>query len=108
MKRIIVIATTVLTFAGLTGLAWAADKEGASNTGLILVALLPFLFIYFIPAIIGYSRKKDNKTSILLLNLFLGWSLIGWVVALIWATSKDKVTVQHIYVQQTPPAAPVD
>lgn len=108
MKRVIAIATTVLTFAGLTGLAWAADKGGASNTGVILVAILPFLVIYFIPAIVGYSRKKDNKTSILLLNLFLGWSLIGWVVALIWATSKDKAMVQHIYVQQASPSAPAD
>jgi hypothetical protein len=54
-------------------------------------------FIYFLPAYIG--RKKKNASSITLLNLFLGWSLIGWIVALVWATSNDApepvIVVQH-------------
>ena len=52
-------------------------------------ALLMVLFFYFIPAIVGYSRKKHNKGAILVLNLFLGWTGIGWVVALIWAVAND-------------------
>lgn len=52
-----------------------------------------FIFLifvcYWIPTISAYSRKNKNATSILLLNLFLGWTVIGWVVALIWATKKD-------------------
>lgn len=53
----------------------------------ILIIIIP-LFVYFLPSIIG--RKQRNFSSILLLNLFLGWTLIGWVVALIWAVSKEK------------------
>ena len=53
----------------------------------ILIIIIP-LIIYFIPSIVG--RKQRNFTSILLLNIFLGWTLIGWVVALIWAVSKEK------------------
>jgi hypothetical protein len=45
------------------------------------------LTIYFFPAIVG--RKKKNAPAILVLNLFLGWTFIGWVVALVWAVSKD-------------------
>ena len=104
MKRAVLMAAMVQTFLALTGLAWAAEKAASSNSGLIFMAVLPLIAIYFIPTIIGFSRKKDNKVPILMLNLFLGWSLIGWVVALVWATSKDKVTVQNIYVQQAPPA----
>lgn len=44
-------------------------------------------FLYFLPTIIG--RKKSNFTSIFLVNLLLGWSLIGWIVAIVMATSKD-------------------
>ena len=44
--------------------------------------------IYFLPSIIGYKHRNAN--SICLLNLFLGWTLIGWVVAIIWAVSEDK------------------
>ena len=54
--------------------------------GLILIGIA--LWIYFIPAIVG--RKKVNATAISLLNLLLGWTLIGWVFALVWATTKDK------------------
>jgi len=40
---------------------------------------------YFIPAMIAYHRRHKNAGAITALNLFLGWSLIGWVVAIVWA-----------------------
>jgi len=58
----------------------------------------PFLFgpffgfgfvIYFLPTIVALVRHKRNVVSILLLNLFLGWTLIGWIVALGWASTLD-------------------
>ena len=49
-----------------------------------------FLFIYFIPTLLALGSKKDNFFAIMLLNLLLGWTLIGWFVALIWAATKDK------------------
>ena len=51
-----------------------------------------FLF-YFFPSIIAFARSKRDATSIFLLNLFLGWTLIGWVVALIWASKNDVPVV---------------
>jgi hypothetical protein len=53
-----------------------------------IVVLLVCLFLYFIPAIAG--AKKNNVGAIFALNLFLGWTLIGWVVALVWACTKDE------------------
>lgn len=50
---------------------------------------LLFGLIYFVPAIVAYSKKKSNAGSILVLNLFLGWTFIGWVIALVWATAND-------------------
>lgn len=47
-----------------------------------------FLF-YFIPSIVALARSKRNTLSIFLLNLFLGWSLVGWVIALVWAVKVD-------------------
>lgn len=46
--------------------------------------------MYFIPTIAGFIRNKSNKMAILILNLFLGWTLLGWVVALVWAFTKDE------------------
>jgi T4 superinfection immunity protein len=47
-----------------------------------------FLF-YFLPAILAFARNKRDTTSILLLNLFLGWTFVGWVIALVWALKQD-------------------
>jgi Superinfection immunity protein len=49
---------------------------------------LPFL-MYFLPSIIALARSKRDLLSIFLLNLFLGWSVIGWIVALVWAAKND-------------------
>jgi Superinfection immunity protein len=40
---------------------------------------------YFLPAIIAAVRHTHNSTGILLLNLFLGWTMVGWFVALLMA-----------------------
>jgi hypothetical protein len=47
--------------------------------------------LYFLPTIIGASRHKTNLVGIFLVNFFLGWSVIGWVVALVWAVSTERV-----------------
>ena len=47
-----------------------------------------FVF-YFLPSIIALARSKRNTLSIFLLNFFLGWTLVGWVVALVWAAKVD-------------------
>mgnify|MGYP001331189541 CR=1 FL=1 len=52
------------------------------------------LVVYFIPAVVAFWRKKQNKAAILALNLFLGWTFIGWVVALVWSLSKDLSDIQ--------------
>jgi len=54
------------------------------------ILFAPFIpIIYFIPAIVGYEKQKENAQAILLLNLFLGWTFIGWIIALVWAYTKD-------------------
>lgn len=48
------------------------------------------LAVYFIPLIVADARGKSNKLAIGMLNLLLGWTMIGWVVALVWACTNDK------------------
>jgi hypothetical protein len=47
------------------------------------------IVMYFLPSIIALARSKRDILAIFLLNLFLGWSIIGWFVALIWAAKSD-------------------
>ncbi len=46
--------------------------------------------IYMAPTIVAEARKKSDTAAIAALNIFLGWSVLGWVIALVWALKKDK------------------
>lgn len=46
--------------------------------------------LYFLPIIIAWLRGHHNKAPIFLLNLFLGWTGIGWLAALIWSVSATR------------------
>lgn len=54
--------------------------------------LIP-LAMYFLPTIIALARSKRDTLAIFLLNFFLGWSVIGWIVALVWAAKNDVPVV---------------
>ncbi|HEX3660500.1 MAG TPA: superinfection immunity protein [Acidobacteriaceae bacterium] len=41
--------------------------------------------LYFLPSLIAMARRTHNATGIFVLNLLLGWTVIGWVVALLMA-----------------------
>ncbi len=45
---------------------------------------LSFL-LYFAPALLATSRRAPNATAIWLTNFFVGWTVIGWVITLVWA-----------------------
>lgn len=55
--------------------------------GFVLLALVVVVggAIYLLPAIVASKRNHTNRGSILVLNLLLGWTFIGWVAALVWA-----------------------
>lgn len=61
------------------------------------LALVVSLVIYFIPRIIGFIRGHASKLGIFALNLFLGWTMILWLVALIWSLS-NKSSSQNVTV----------
>lgn len=49
--------------------------------------------LYFLPTIIAFARSKRDVISILALNFLLGWTLIGWVISLVWALKQDVPVV---------------
>ena len=57
------------------------------------IVLLILLAAYFTPAIIALLRKHRQSLSICLLNIFLGWTVVGWVCALVWAASSPPAPV---------------
>jgi len=53
-----------------------------------IIGVTVVLISYFIPTIIALTRKHRDVMAIFVLNLFLGWSLIGWIISLVWAFKK--------------------
>jgi hypothetical protein len=49
--------------------------------------------LYFLPTIVGKNHK--NMPAIFVTNLFLGWTVIGWIIALIWACKVDINTTHQ-------------
>jgi hypothetical protein len=58
---------------------------GGNPIGWVLLGVLTLG--YLAPAAVAGHRRHRNSTGIFLVNLFFGWTLIGWVVALVWAVS---------------------
>ncbi len=75
----------------LLGMAAEPDTR-AVIFGTILFGIvgLGSLGVYFIPTIISMMSKKRNTPAIAVLNIFLGWTLIGWVAALVWAVAQER------------------
>ena len=44
--------------------------------------------VYFLPSIIGHDKRPF--AGIFLLNFLLGWTIIGWICALIWACTAEE------------------
>lgn len=43
------------------------------------------VLLYFLPALVAFARHVRNTGSVLVVNLFLGWTIVGWIVALAMA-----------------------
>jgi hypothetical protein len=53
------------------------------------------LCMYFLPALISALHWHHNQNAIFLTNLFFGWTVIGWVAALIWCTTSQLAVIKR-------------
>ena len=54
------------------------------TNGLILILAV----VYFIPSIVAAVRNHRELGAIFRLNISLGWTIVGWISALIWAMER--------------------
>ena len=52
--------------------------------------------LYFIPSIVALIRSKSNLLAIIALNILLGWTVIGWIVALVWSLTSNSKAQQIV------------
>jgi hypothetical protein len=58
------------------------------------MTLATFLFVYLLPTIIATTRQHRNAGPIIVINLFLRWTILGWIVALAWSVSANTAPKQ--------------
>ena len=50
-----------------------------------LLLLVVVLGVYWLPSIIGYFRHVPTIVSVVVTNALLGWTVVGWFIALTMA-----------------------
>jgi hypothetical protein len=71
-------------------LAGGPPMDDSGRTAGAIVLIIVGIFVYFVPSMVAFRRDHEQRIPIFLLNIFLGWSFVGWVVALIWAALRRK------------------
>ena len=87
--------------------ASGADDVAAWATGAGLVFIGLVCVIYPLPAIVAFSRHHRNRWVILAINLAFGATLIGWVIALVWAMNKIDAPVKGGWKYDPQPNDPI-
>ena len=75
--------------------SWSMGQSPPSQLNAFgkFVAALFFVAVpalYFLPTFEAAKRNHPSLMSIGLVNVFLGWTLIGWVTAIAWACANEK------------------
>ena len=98
LPKIIVLAVVVF-------IAYTIQSGGGTNSAAQMAAVVAFIgavALYVSPWLVALKRSHPKAAAIGVLNLFAGWTVIGWVGALTWAyTVKSEKPV-------TPAAEPHD
>jgi hypothetical protein len=68
---------------------FASSNNGGGIAGLLVIVTIGS---YFLPTIVAITRKVTNQGSVAVINFFLGWTLIGWVVALAMACRTSRMS----------------
>lgn len=54
---------------------------------LVIITMVAIVVAYFLPTIIAAREHSPKAAPVAVVNFFLGWTFIGWVVALAMAVS---------------------
>ncbi len=91
--RLIVLLFLVF-YSYTTSMSVAAAAVGGSGGGLMqIVFYVALLALYLLPIYEASKRRHPRIVPISLIDVFLGWTVIGWIVALVWAVRRSVVSV---------------
>lgn len=98
LKALAVLGACTVAIALFVGLQ--------TNTGAGALLLIILVFLYFIPTGVAFARGTSLRVGALVVNVVFGWTIIGWVIALVMAVTGSTATTA-IAVVAVPPAPPL-
>lgn len=75
-----------------------------SNPVVTIIFLIVGGFVYVLPILVARSRKTVNKGAVAVVAVLLGWTCLGWIIALAMAAGG---TTEGQAVARTSRSAPV-
>jgi Superinfection immunity protein len=84
----------------------AASLTNRGITALSVLIVLVSIAVYLVPTIIVLARHAPNVARVVVVNLLLGWTGIGWIVALVMALKRVPPRYPPLYL--LPPGSPPD
>jgi hypothetical protein len=71
-------------------------SSSGSGGGAVVFGIIVLIGLYFLPTIVAVVRKVTNQGSVAVINCFLGWTLVGWAVALAMACRTSSLVRESV------------
>jgi hypothetical protein len=88
----VTIVTIILGARDTPAVKPEALPRSAGNGGMYFVLMA--VLLYFLPSFAAWGKR--NWGAIFLLNLLLGWTLIGWIIALVWGWAMEAARPKSV------------
>ena len=66
-------------------IAEMGGEDPTAGYALLLILAVGSFLMYFVPALVAFNRGHRQAVPLFIVNLFFGWTLLGWVICLAWA-----------------------
>ena len=86
---IVAVASVFFQLLFLVGMMSSASHGGDDFGRLMVCEGLSILMFMMVPWVLAIERKHKHRLAIFWLSLLLGWTILGWVIALVWACMDD-------------------
>ncbi|WP_371129593.1 superinfection immunity protein [Streptomyces sp. TLI_105] len=61
------------------------QSGGLMSYSVLVPMVLVVALLYFVPTVVAIVRSVPNRGSVIVVNVFLGWTVLGWIIALAMA-----------------------
>lgn len=61
------------------------EQDAATIEWAAVLMLLAVIVLYLLPLLVAWRRRHRSLAAIGFVNIVLGWTLLGWLWAMIWS-----------------------